>query len=275
MSRTNEQIKSKVLNDFVEEIKFRNRNPDPRKSEVLKMLGDFETNYEIELIPGNYMYRSRIISNRNDLKDDTGHGFYGYNKNESGAPPREKAIDLRANYRYIPCLYCSKNPFISILECHPRVGSYVSVAKIEIKNNIKLLDFSQSQSSKKKISEEKKELFEKISELFSTPVANDDDTIDYIPTQFIAEYAKKIGYDGIVYKSSVGKSIIDDFKKADQNIEKHFGYDVAIFNYENNAEPISSNVFEISWLTGDFKRDDQDPNGIEVIDPIEFLLGKI
>lgn len=36
------------------------------------------------------------------------------------------------------------------------------------------------------------------------PITRDDQRINYVPTQIISEYIKSIGYDGIIYKSSVG-----------------------------------------------------------------------
>jgi len=40
----------------------------------------------------------------------------------------------------------------------------------------------------------------------SIPIRRDDTDIDYIPTQYVAEFIKSEGYDGILYKSSLSES---------------------------------------------------------------------
>ena len=74
-----------------------------------------------------------------------------------------------------------------------------------------------------------------LSTLFSTPVTNDDDVLDYIPTQFIAEYAKNIGYDGIAFSSSL---------TPDVNKNNPDRYNIVIFNY-NKCRVIKSNIVKI------------------------------
>ena len=51
--------------------------------------------------------------------------------------------------------------------------------------------------------------FADLSALYSKPIANDDDVLDYIPTQFIAEYVKNLGYDGIAFRSSLTPELTD------------------------------------------------------------------
>lgn len=71
------------------------------------------------------------------------------------------------------------------------------------------------------MSAEKRILFEDLSQLFSKPIANEGDTLDYIPTQYIPEYAKNIGYDGIAYSSSLTPEIYEKHPKR---------YNVVIFD---------------------------------------------
>ena len=44
-----------------------------------------------------------------------------------------------------------------------------------------------------------------INDAYSRPSQRGDESIDYVPTQIIAETFKINGFDGIVYKSSYGK----------------------------------------------------------------------
>lgn len=47
------------------------------------------------------------------------------------------------------------------------------------------------------------DLVREFSKSLSTPVNSDYDDIDYIPTQYLTEYIKNLGYYGIKFKSSL------------------------------------------------------------------------
>ena len=191
-------LKSRLLKDFVSEIQYVNRNP--KDVRVLQLLDELATNPEIILLPGDKLYRCRNIRNANDINKEP--GFFGYNSKDSFVAPANLTKDMRANYKYIPYLYCANHPYIALVEVRPRLSSFVSVATIEVQERLALLDFTM-RNIPKKMMETKQNLFSDLSYLFSKPVAFEDDTLDYIPTQYIAEYAKGLGYDGIVFESSL------------------------------------------------------------------------
>jgi hypothetical protein len=62
---------------------------------------------------------------------------------------------------------------------------------------------------------------------FALPVDNEDE-IEYLPTQYLAEYIKKSGFDGIKYDSSLSEG----------------GINVALFD-QTKAEAISSRVYQV------------------------------
>jgi hypothetical protein len=66
---------------------------------------------------------------------------------------------------------------------------------------------------------------------FSLPINNDEKKA-YIPTQYIAEYIKNEGFDGIKYKSSLS----------------NIGNNITLFD-KNNAEAISSKVYKIEQIS--------------------------
>lgn len=107
----------------------------------------------------------------------------------------------------------------------------MSVAAIMIKENLRLLDFSMQSPSKKKLDETKANLMGALSRLYSKPIIEDDDTLDYIPTQYISEYVKNIGYDGIAFKSSLYDN------KSELNI--------VVFEY-NKCEAVESVVYTVN-----------------------------
>lgn len=254
----NKKIKSKYLQEFIKEIQFKNRNPQSIKA--LELLNDISTNPEMTLHSGENMYRCRIISSNDKINQKP--YFYGYDDKGSFVPPKEVTRDLRANYKYIPYLYCSNDPYTALVEVRPRFGASVSVATIITKEKIRLLDFTM-QKIPSKMTEGKKSLFSDLSVLYSTPVTNDDDLLDYIPTQFIAEYAKNLGYDGIAFSSSLTPEIDASAKR----------FNIVVFNYDK-CEPIKSNVFTVTGNYLDVNRTDTDPNGFIIQNYLSEQLEK-
>ena len=94
---------------------------------------------------------------------------------------------------------------------------------------MRLFDFSM-QNRPKKMNNTKENLLGALSQLYSKPVTEDDDTLDYIPTQYIAEFVKEKKYDGIVFRSS---QYYDE-----DNVN------VVIFNY-NKCEVTGSVVYKV------------------------------
>lgn len=242
-------LKSKYLREFINEIQYHNRNPKDIKA--LELLDDISTNPEIVIEKNSLLYRCRIVLNKNEVGKTK--GFHGYNAEGSFVPPPKDTRDMRANYRYIPYLYCANNPYISLVEVRPSLGSLVSVATIEVKEPIRLLDFTVQQKPSQ-MTDAKKNLFLDLSMLYSTPVANTDDILDYIPTQYIAEYVKSKGYDGIAFSSSLVPYI---------NQKHPERCNVVVFNYQKCFVK-SSNLISITGIDIESKQIDDDVRKIDV-----------
>lgn len=246
------KIKSNILKEFIKEIQYNNRNPQDIRA--LELLDDISTNPEIVIEVGTSLYRCRVVSQGDEI--NTEENFYGYNAKESFVPPAKLTKDLRANYKYIPYLYCANDPYIALVEVRPRLGSLVSVATIINQEKIRLLDFT-IQKKPSKMSSAKKNLFLDLSILFSTPITDDDNVIDYIPTQYIAEYVKNKGYDGIAFSSSLTPEVNEN------SPEK---YNVVVFNYQK-CKAIKSNVFKVKSIN---IQSEQADNSFEKIDIRSF-----
>ena len=124
--------------------------------------------------------------------------FWGYNAKDSDAPPVNVPSEGRANPRNISYLYMSDDIKTSIFEVRPHVNQNISVAEIRVDKNLEIYDFC-SEKGTEDISEYF--MLQKISELFSDTKQQAGN--DYYATQYISEYIKKKGYDGIRYKSSL------------------------------------------------------------------------
>lgn len=260
------KIRSKYLKQFISEIQYKNRNP--RDLKTLELLDDLSTNPERVLTPGEKIFRCRIINNTSEV--NKGKGFFGYGPQESFVPPPEKTRDMRASYRYIPYLYCANDPYTALVEVRPRLGAQVSVATIQVNGVIRLLDFTM-QSVPSKMTEAKKNLFSDLSILYSKPVTSDDDVLDYIPTQYIAEYAKYLGYDGISFRSSLTPEL------ENQDPINHPEWDrcnIVVFNYDKCAA-IKSNVIEIAENSIGCQQIDDDLEKLNIRSVAEELLVRI
>lgn len=129
--------------------------------------------------------------------------FWGYNSKESDAPPSENASEGRSNPRFISYLYLASDKKTAIYEVRPRVDQDVSIATVRIDQEIKIFDFCCGDKKDTPF------MLGMLSDLFSKAKSGNED--DYYATQYICEYIKNMGYDGIGFKSSLnpsGKNIV-------------------------------------------------------------------
>jgi len=127
-------------------------------------------------------------------------------------PTPEKAGDGRVNPRGIPCLYLATQKETAALEVRPLFHSYVSIAQFKIVKDLKIINCSAPEIGNlafldKDLSQDgiEKVVWSAMNRAFSEPVTRGDDSLDYVPTQIIAETFKLNGFDGIAYKSNYGE----------------------------------------------------------------------
>lgn len=250
-----DHIRSNYLKEFIEEIQYKNRNP--QNLMVLDYLRHEATNPVRRIPAGTRLYRCRIMTDKSKAGKEP--GFFGYGKEDSFVAPPSVTRDMRANYRYIPYLYCANNPYTALVEVRPRLGADVSVATLITKEELKLLDFT-LKDIPKGMKEPKINLFADLSMLYSKPVTSDDDVIDYIPTQFVAEYAKRLGYDGIAFRSSLTPELEYQDVYGNQDLDR---YNIVVFKYQK-CEPIASNIVNVTRTYLECNQIDADPNRIVV-----------
>ena len=155
--------------------------------------------------------------------------FKGFKAKDSGMPPAEKASAGRANPEQIAYLYLSEDPYTCVYEVRPTIGQFVSVAEFKTKKDLRIYDFTKKSE---KTDEEKSIdplLANYISTQFSKPYTGD--TMQYLPTQFISEFIKHLGFDGIRYASSLRAE----------------GSNVVLFSNEY-CKPINSEVVNVSKI---------------------------
>lgn len=173
----------------------------------------------------------QLLVTKNEVEDRKKTNFWGYDKNESFVPPLSDNLSgTSSNPAFVKYLYTSEDTYTAMVEVRPFLKNKISIAEILVKEQIKIIDFSYT-IFEKSDNFQKLEGFEKyliffIMEDFSQP--SNLDSKKYIPTQYVSEFIKSLGYDGIKFNSSLYAR----------------GKNITIFNYEK-CEPISSDIYEI------------------------------
>lgn len=182
--------------------------------------------FHSKIMTGKIFYRSRIAT------DPEGHP-----DNKMGHPPAHLATSGRANPKGISYLYVADEAITSIYEARASLFDYVCVAEFKLIENLKVLNLRQPIYDP--ISWAEKEAIEDylvyvpfiktLQKELSLPIRSKDKEIDYLPTQYLSEFIKSLGFDGVEFQSSLRKE----------------GYNLAIFNPEKLIFNQSC-VYEIS-----------------------------
>ncbi len=187
---------SKKWEDFVSEIKTKNRfHTSIIKEHILEDVLKYTVKkYDV----GSEFYRGRIWNN-----------IEGFNKQHLGAPPSKKATAGRANPVGISCLYLANTKDTTLNETRAGVHDWISIGKFVLQENIEVIDLAMLDKISPFLVPDidllaaNIEHLKKIGDEISRPLRRHDSTLDYLPTQFISDYIKSLGYHGIQYKSTM------------------------------------------------------------------------
>jgi hypothetical protein len=147
-------------------------------------------------------YRARILA-----------GDVPYTVNQMGAPPNRIASHGRANPAGIPYLYLGSAPDTAISEIRPHTGEIACVADFTTPAGLKLVDLRVPRkmvspfllADAVDIGRMRNDLpfLERLGNELTRPVIPQSAAIDYTPSQYLCEFIKKCGYQGVIYRSSV------------------------------------------------------------------------
>lgn len=207
---------------FSNEIKYENRYflGKDINLERLKKLLSFLTKLYPE---GECFYRART-------SDGEGH-----DKEKMGKPPPgKKATAGRANPVGIPYLYVSNDLETVKYECRAQYLDFITIAKFEISekiNVIRLREIDGISPFEEQIEDfvKNREYLKRLEKELSKPIRPKDHKLQYLPSQYLCEFVKYLGYDAIEYGSSVHEG----------------GINLAIFN-DDKLEINSTQVHEVS-----------------------------
>ena len=142
-----------------------------------------------------------------------------YSKGDMGAPPQRLAPHGRANPAGIPYLYLASCPATAIAEVRPYQGEVAYVADFTITGPSGFVDL---RAPRKLVSpfllenlnattagELRADLpfLERLGEELTRPVHPSGAAFNYVPSQYLCEFIKKCGYNGVIYRSSATDGI--------------------------------------------------------------------
>ncbi|MDQ3109487.1 MAG: RES family NAD+ phosphorylase [Bacteroidota bacterium] len=183
---------------------------------------------------GKIFYRGRISS-----KD-------GFDILNMGHPPLDKTKQGRANPEGISYLYLANDLETTIFETRATLYDYISIGEFRINENIKVVNLRNSENFDPIFladDDEKLEDFmihlpfiSKLEFELAKPLRRNDNILDYLPTQYLCEFIKSMGFDGVEYRSSLNPR----------------GFNLAIFNPQK-IECIKASVHEIHGINYEYK----------------------
>lgn len=195
---------------FSREIKEKNRFFLSEKIDTDELQSIFER-LSITYPVGHEFYRARISDELLPMI-------------ELGKPPQKSATPGRANPVGIPYLYVSDTAKTTLYETRVALHEGISIGKFVLAEPISLVslkniaDFGPFEIIDRGFELQEfikyRPYLQKLEAELSRPVRKQDVHLDYLPTQFLCEFIKSLGFDAVEYKSAM-------------NIG---GYNLAIFN---------------------------------------------
>lgn len=147
-------------------------------------------------------YRSRIQQ-----------GDQPYLVEAMSAPPKRVTSHGRANPPGIPYLYLGSTQQTAVSEIRPHTSEMVCIADFTLVPGLQMIDLRDPKSlispfffgDEDQIGSMRNDLpfLERLGQELTRPVLPQGAAIDYVPSQYLCEFIKKAGYDGVIYKSSV------------------------------------------------------------------------
>ena len=215
-------VKGQSWQQFSDEIKYGNRfhnnlfNGDALSSFLSVDVKDIK--------PTDKLFRARIASD-----------ISGFKIKGMGAPPKELRRQGRANPEGIGILYLASDEQTALNEVRANVYDYVTIGTFRAKKKLRIVNLSAiSELSPFSFAELasfyiNREVFREMAAEIAKPQRRSDSPLEYLPTQFIAEFVKAQEYDGVAYDSTLNND----------------GHNLAIFD-ENNFRCVSVKTIEVT-----------------------------
>lgn len=162
------------------------------------------------------LFRARIGYKEKQRSDsfgfETEYHYKPYSDSDIGAPPPYLAANGRVNRAGVSFLYCATDKYTAVSEVRPHPGDRVSIAKFRANREISVFDLSNSKLIhffENDESLDRYKPFHTLGVLMNKTIPPSEHT-SYSITQLIADCIRQIGFDGILFNSTVssGKNIV-------------------------------------------------------------------
>ncbi len=183
-----------------------------------------------EISGGDTLYRAR----KHAVDQDS-----PYPLEEMGSPPPHLQSDGRCSPRGIPCLYLASDPETAVAEVRPWAEARVTVSDFTLVRDVRLADVrgvAHRPEFQKLAEPDAPPIRESIgaiatmlflSKSFSRP-GHEQDSLAYVPTQFVSGLLMAEGFDGLIYSSLMRAS----------------GFNVALFD-PASASAVSADLYRV------------------------------
>lgn len=163
-----------------------------------------------------------------------------------GKPPKNKTSPGRANPIGIPYLYISDQEETTLYETRVSLHESISVGRFVLRAPLNVISLKNiANYGPFEIQDRGFEIEEfmlvrpyllRLEEELSKPVRKQDVNLDYLPTQYLCEFIKSLGFDAVEYRSAMADG----------------GYNLAVFD-DKNLECISTKHYQVKGLKYDWK----------------------
>jgi hypothetical protein len=183
-------------NNFKEEIKTENRFFNKHSIDLESIKKTFPVR---PYSKGKIFYRSRISTNDK-----------AYPIAEMGKPPNKYSKSGRANPKGISYLYVAQSIDTTLYEARATFLDLVSIGEFRLLENIRVITlrtsfqispFVEGYSIREYL--KNKPFIDLLEKELSKPLRRQDNELDYLSTQYLCEYIKHLGYDGVEFGSSL------------------------------------------------------------------------
>jgi len=191
--------------NFADEIRHKNRY-FPQAAPDNDLLGRVLLETRVQIDTDTDLFRARVIEG-----PSLGSG-------EMGAPPPEHATAGRANPVGIPHLYLAFTLETCVYETRVANHAHIAVGRFRAARDLHVLNLADIDPPDFFSVDEIESISDQIAQVsihrylkalgaeLRKPVRVSDQPTEYIPTQYLCEFAKSLGIDGVLYPSSLDAS---------------------------------------------------------------------
>ncbi|MBK8102727.1 MAG: RES family NAD+ phosphorylase [Cellvibrionales bacterium] len=177
---------------------------------IKNILEKYRDTASTPIINNTFLYRARVGYKEKKrsiaLGFETEFHYVPYKNSEISSPPPNLAMSGRVNRAGVSFLYCATDKYTAVAEVRPHPGDRVSLAKLCIKEDVQVYDLSDTKLLYFFESDEALDNYKPLNTLgvLMNKTIPPAERSHYSITQLISDCIRQIGFDGIMFNSTVG-----------------------------------------------------------------------